>query len=68
MTNIRYAHHPSPPHHHHHHHHHQVRDHTTDAMWLGAAFPLDISVLVPDGGDDPQYPELGLGYSKRDTI
>ena len=44
----------------------EVRDHTTDAMQLGPPFPLDISVLLTDGGDDPQYPELGLGYSKRD--
>ena len=44
----------------------EVRDHTTDAMWLGPSFPLDISILDPDGGDDPQYPELGLGYSRQD--
>ena len=44
----------------------EVRDHTTDAMWLGPSFPLDISVLLPNGGDDPQYPELGLGFSRRD--
>ena len=25
---------------------------------------LDLSVLSSDGGDPPQYPELGLGYNK----
>ena len=44
----------------------ELRDHTLDAMWLGNSFPLDTSVLRPDGGDDPQYPELGLGYSKQE--
>ena len=43
----------------------EVRDHTTDAMWLGPSFRLDLSTLNPDGGDDPQYPELGLGYSSQ---
>ena len=42
----------------------EVRDHTSDAMWLGPSYRLDVSVLSLDGGDDPQYPELGLGYSK----
>ena len=43
----------------------EVRDHTSDAMWLGPSYRLDISPLNPDGGDDPQYPELGLGYSSQ---
>ena len=43
----------------------EVRDHTTDALWLGPSFRLDLSALNPDGGDDPQYPELGLGYSSQ---
>merc|ERR1711962_1977010 len=38
-------------------------DNTRDAMWLGSTFPMDTSVLDPTGGHDPQYPELGLGYS-----
>ena len=41
----------------------EIRDHTTDAMWLGASFPIDPTPLDANGGDDPQYPELGLGYS-----
>ena len=44
----------------------ELRDHTLDAMWMGNSFPLDTSVLRHDGGDDPQYPELGLGYSKQE--
>ena len=43
----------------------EVRDHSSDAMWLGPSFPLDISSLSPTGGDPPQYPELGLGYSNH---
>jgi hypothetical protein len=34
-------------------------------MWLGPSFPLDFSILDPNGGDPPQFPELGLGYSKK---
>ena len=44
----------------------EVRDHTSDAMWLGPSYRLDLSVLSPEGGDNPQYPELGLGYSSQD--
>ena len=43
----------------------ELRDHTSDAMWLGPSYPLDLSALNPHGGDDPQYPELGLGYSRE---
>ena len=32
-------------------------------MWLGTPFPIDITNLNSTGGDDPQYPELELGYS-----
>merc|ERR1712008_126833 len=41
----------------------EISDHTTEAMWLGPSWPLDTSVLDRFGGDPPQYPELGLGYS-----
>ena len=41
----------------------EIRDHTVDAMWLGPSFPIDLTPLDLNGGDDPQYPELGLGYS-----
>merc|ERR1712126_288238 len=41
----------------------QLLDNTRDAMWLGSSFPIDTSQLDPTGGHDPQYPELGLGYS-----
>ena len=44
--------------------HTAIQDHTSDAMWLGPSFPLDLSPLNTSGGDDPQYPELGLGYSR----
>ena len=43
----------------------EVRDHTSDAMWLGPSYRLDVSHLSPYGGDPPQYPELGLGYSSK---
>ncbi len=42
----------------------ETEDHVKHQMWLGQKFPLDTTSLNPDGGDDPQYPELGLGYSK----
>ena len=45
--------------------HTAIQDHTSDAMWLGPSFPLDLSPLNTSGGDDPQYPELGLGYSGK---
>merc|ERR1712243_490838 len=41
----------------------ELMDHTRDAMWLGPSFPIDTSILDTTGGDEPQYPELGLGYS-----
>merc|ERR1712002_788511 len=41
----------------------EMDDHTRDAMWLGPSFPIDLHVLDTQGGDDPQYTELGLGYS-----
>lgn len=43
----------------------ELDDHTRYAMWLGSPYPLDTSVLDPKGGDPPQFPELGLGYSKK---
>ena len=36
-------------------------------MWLGTPFPIDITNLNSTGGDDPQYPELELGYSAIKT-
>ena len=38
-------------------------DHTEDVLWFGKTFLLDLSALNADGGDDPQFPELGLGYA-----
>ena len=43
----------------------EVRDHTSDAMWLGPSWVMDISVLNSEGGDNLQYLELGLGYSNQ---
>ena len=37
-----------------------MRDHTSDAMWLGPSFPLDTSVLSPDGGDDAHWALLSI--------
>ena len=42
----------------------EVDDHSLHQMWLGDPFPLDLAALNSMGGDDPQYPELKLGYSK----
>ena len=42
----------------------EVDDHTVHKMWLGEAYPIDVSLLNPTSGDEPQYPELKLGYSK----
>lgn len=45
----------------------EVLDHTDRAAWLGKPFPLDISALNPLLDRVPaQYPELGLGYSKKE--
>ena len=44
----------------------EVEDHTIHKMWLGEPFPLDLTNMSSEGGDDPQYPELELGYSKGD--
>ena len=41
----------------------EIDDHTIDAMWLGPSSRLDLSVLSSTGGDDPECPELGLGYN-----
>ncbi|GMF17853.1 unnamed protein product [Phytophthora fragariaefolia] len=39
-------------------------DHSTHALWLGQAFPIDLEKLQDDLLTPPlQYPELGLGYS-----
>jgi aromatic ring-cleaving dioxygenase len=42
---------------------HSVEDHSGRAIFLGPVFPIDLTVL--EGADDPQYPELGLGYSAQ---
>ncbi|KAI9226117.1 MAG: DOPA-like domain-containing protein [Piptocephalis tieghemiana] len=45
----------------------EAKDHTERASWMGPPFPLDITQLSPLLDRLPaQYPELGLGYSKRD--
>ena len=41
----------------------EVEDHCQHPMWLGQSYPLDVSNLNREGGDEPQYPELKLGYS-----
>ena len=42
----------------------EVDDHSLHQMWLGHPFPLDLAALNSTAaGDDPQYPELKLGYS-----
>jgi DOPA 4,5-dioxygenase len=38
-------------------------DHTHRAMWLGPSFRLNLAAFTEDNKDDPQYPELGLGYN-----
>ena len=43
----------------------EVEDHTVHKMWLGEAYPIDVSTLNATGGDEPQYPELNLGYSQK---
>ncbi len=43
----------------------EVEDHTTHSMWLGSPFRLRVETLAAFGGDEPQYPELGLGYSAK---
>ncbi len=42
------------------------QDHTENAMWLGSPYPINTSVLSKKEGDGSQYPELGLGYSKKE--
>ena len=42
----------------------EVHDHSIHQMWLGDPFPLNLADLNSEGGDDPQYPELKLGYSE----
>jgi len=45
---------------------HEVRDHNERAVWMGEKVPLDLSKLKEEREDIPlQYPELGLGYSKK---
>ena len=34
----------------------EVEDHTVHKMWLGEAYPIDVSTLNAIGGDEPQYP------------
>ena len=43
--------------------HDELADHTRDAMWLGEGTRMDLHILSATGGDDPEFPELGLGYS-----
>ena len=43
--------------------HDELEDHTRDAMWLGEGSRIDIHHLSDVGGDDPEFPELRLGYS-----
>ncbi len=42
---------------------HAIEDHTGRAMWLGPSYRPNLNVLT--GSDDPQYPELGLGYNAK---
>ncbi|GMI12135.1 hypothetical protein TrRE_jg2267 [Triparma retinervis] len=44
---------------------HCVEDHTGRVMWMGVQFNIDRTVLAFDeeSCDEPQYPELGLGYN-----
>jgi len=45
---------------------HDVRDHTERAMWMGEKLPLDTSKLPVERAEVAlQYPELGIGYSKK---
>lgn len=42
----------------------EMKDHTTDAVWMGEPLPLDLSVLKEELPEIPlQFPELKLGYS-----
>jgi len=41
----------------------EYEDHTAWAMWLGEVYYLVENNMDRDGGDDPQYAELGLGYA-----
>ncbi|KAJ3271556.1 hypothetical protein HDV01_006518 [Terramyces sp. JEL0728] len=44
----------------------QQRDHTERAVWLGKPIPLKVDELPELSDAEPkQYPELGLGYSKK---
>jgi DOPA 4,5-dioxygenase len=38
-------------------------DHTERAMWLGSPFPLNLGDFTDSNTDEPQYPELKLGYN-----
>lgn len=42
---------------------HELEDHTGRAMWLGPPYRLNLAALGVPAEDEPQYPELGLGYS-----
>ena len=43
-------------------------DHTEDVLWFGQPFPLYLPALDANGGDDPQFPELGLGYNEEQQL
>jgi aromatic ring-cleaving dioxygenase len=43
--------------------HDSLEDHTRDAMWLGEMTRINVHHLTEVGGDEPEFPELGLGYS-----
>ena len=41
-----------------------LEDHTTWAMYIGGVnVQVDESHLSVEGGDEPEFPELGLGYN-----
>jgi hypothetical protein len=44
-----------------------MEDHTRDAMWLGESTRIDVHHLSDVGGDDPEFPELLLGYSNPNS-
>lgn len=42
---------------------HVLLDHTERALWLGPPFRLNLGAFSSHGKDEPQYPELKLGYN-----
>eukprot|EP01061_Rhynchopus_euleeides_P020056 TRINITY_DN327_c0_g2_i1.p1 TRINITY_DN327_c0_g2~~TRINITY_DN327_c0_g2_i1.p1 ORF type:complete len:212 (+),score=78.76 TRINITY_DN327_c0_g2_i1:84-719(+) len=43
---------------------HAIEDHSGRAMWLGQPWYINLEA-IDEEGDPLQYPELGLGYSKK---